>query len=98
MIAMQDSLPNFRLSSCNYLNGTKPMSFFNVKVALPDTVELTICATSEQVARLAAEEFVATAFAEALGFWDHNEPITDHDGLSLGAVQIEMRNEGEIEL
>ena len=74
------------------------MSLFKMKVNLPDTVELTICATSEQVARLTAEEFVSTAFAEALRFWDHNEPIIDSAGPLLGAVQIDMPNEGEIEL
>jgi hypothetical protein len=74
------------------------MSFFTVEVTLPATVELTICATSEQVARRAAEEFVSTAFAEALRFWDHDEPIIDSAGQLLGAVQIDMPNEGEIEL
>ena len=74
------------------------MSFFTVKVALPRTAELTICACDEQLAHRAATEFVETAFANALDFWDYNEPITDHDGRLLGKVQIEMPNESHIEL
>ena len=74
------------------------MSFFTVKVALPRTAELTICACNEQLAHRAATEFIETAFANALDFWDHNEPITDDDGRLLGKVQIEMPNEGHIEL
>jgi hypothetical protein len=31
-------------------------------------------------------------------FWDDNEPITDDNGRPSGVVQIEMPNEGEIEL
>jgi len=74
------------------------MSLFKVKVKLPGTVELSIFARSEVAARLAAEEFVSTAFGNALSFWDHNEPITDHEGRPLGSVQIDMPNDGEIEL
>jgi len=74
------------------------MSFFTVKVALPRTAELTICACDEQLAYRAATEFVETAFANALDFWGHNELIIDDQGRLLGAVQIEMRNEGNIEL
>jgi len=57
------------------------MSFFTVKVTLPRTVEMTICARNEHMARHGAEEFVSTAFANALRFWDDNEPITDDEGL-----------------
>src|SRR5262249_5672904 len=74
------------------------MSFFTVKVALPRTAELTICACDEQLAERAATEFVETAFANALNFWSHDERITDDEGRLLGAVQIEMLNEGHIEL
>ena len=74
------------------------MSFFTVKVTLPHTAELTICARDEQLAERAAAEFVETAFANALDFWGHNEPITDDQGRLLGAVQIEMPNKGHIEL
>ena len=74
------------------------MSFFTVKVTLPRTVEMTICARNERMARHGAEEFVSTAFANALSFWDDNEPITDNEGRSLGEVQIEMPNEGIISL
>jgi hypothetical protein len=74
------------------------MSFFTVKVNLPRTAELTVCARNERVARRAAIEFVETAFANALQFWDHNEPISDDEGRLLGAVHIEMPDEGEIEL
>ena len=74
------------------------MSFFTVNIALPRTVELTICARNEHTAHVGAEEFVATAFANALDFWDDNEPITDDEGRPLGEVQIEMPNEGMIEL
>jgi hypothetical protein len=74
------------------------MSFFTVKVTLPRTVELTICAQNERTARLGAEEFVSTAFANALRFWDDNEAIADDEGRPLGDVQIEMSNEGMIEL
>jgi hypothetical protein len=74
------------------------MSFFTVKVTLPRTAELTICARDERVARRAAVEFVETAFANALRFWAHDEPISDDEGRPLGEVQIEMPHEGEIEL
>ena len=74
------------------------MSFFTVKVTLPHTAELTICASDEQLAERAAAEFVETAFANALDFWGHHERITDDEGRLLGAVQIEMLNEGHIEL
>jgi hypothetical protein len=74
------------------------MSFCNVKVTLPRSVELTICARNEQTARYAAVEFVETAFANALAFWDHNEPISDDEGRWVGDVQIEMPHEGAIEL
>jgi len=50
------------------------------------------------MARHGAEEFVSTAFANALRFWDDNEPITDDEGLPMGEVQIEMSNEGIISL
>jgi hypothetical protein len=49
-------------------------------------------------ARHGGEEFVSTAFANALLFWDDNEPISDDDGWPLGEVQIEMPNEGMVEL
>jgi hypothetical protein len=74
------------------------MSFFTVKVTLPRTVELTICSRNERVAQRAAVEFIETAFANALDFWTHNEPICDDEGRPLGEVQIEMPNEGMIEL
>jgi hypothetical protein len=74
------------------------MSFFTVKVTLPRTAELTICALNEWVARRAAIEFVETAFANALDFWAPNDPISDEDGGLIGEVQIEMPHEGEIEL
>ena len=74
------------------------MSFFTVKVTLPRTVEMTICARNEHMARHGAEEFVSTAFANALRFWDDNEPISDDEGQLLGYVQIEMPEEGMIEL
>jgi hypothetical protein len=74
------------------------MSFFTVKVTLPRTAELTICARHEGTARHAAEEFVSTAFANALRFWDDNEPVCDDEGRPVGEVQIEMPNEGMIEL
>jgi hypothetical protein len=74
------------------------MSFFTVNIALPRTIELTICASAERVARRAAEEFVSTAFSNALRFWDDNEPISDDEDFPLGGVQIEMPNEGHIEL
>ena len=74
------------------------MSFFTVKVTLPRTTELTICARSERMARRAAVEFIETAFANALDFWADNEPITDDEGRPLGEVQIEMPNEGIISL
>jgi hypothetical protein len=63
----------------------------------PRTAELTICACDERTARQAATEFVETAFANALRFWDDDELITDDNGRPLGTVQIEMPNEGEIE-
>jgi hypothetical protein len=69
-----------------------------MKVTLPRTAELTICARDEWVARTAAAEFVETAFANALRFWDDNEPISDDEGQLLGYVQIEMPEEGMIEL
>jgi hypothetical protein len=74
------------------------MSFFTVNIALPRIVELTICARDERAARRAAAEFVETAFANALQFWDDNEPISDEEGRPLGTVQIEMPHEGEIAL
>jgi hypothetical protein len=74
------------------------MIFFTVKVTLPRTAELTICARDERAAQWAAAEFVETAFANALDFWAHNEPITDDEGQPLGEVQIEMSNEGIISL
>jgi hypothetical protein len=74
------------------------MSRFTVKVTLPRTAELTICASDESLAQRAAREFVATAFANALDFWGENEPITDEEGRLLGKVQIEMANEGHLEL
>ena len=37
-------------------------------------------------------------FANALRFWDYNEPITDDEGRPIGEVLIEMPNEGMIEL
>ena len=74
------------------------MSHFNVKVTLPRSVELTICARNEWLARIAAAEFVETAFENALRFWDENEPISDDEGRLIGEVQIEMPHEGAIEL
>ena len=74
------------------------MTFFSVTVTLPRTTELTICAYDEQTARRAATEFVETAFSNALRWWDDNEPILDDEGQPLGTVQIEMPNEGDIEL
>jgi hypothetical protein len=74
------------------------MSFFTVKVTLPPTVELTICSRDQGTARHAAEEFVSTVFANALRFWDYNEPITDDEGRPIGEVLIEMPDEGMIEL
>lgn len=74
------------------------MSFFTVKITLPRTVEMTICARNERMARHGAEEFVSTAFANALSFWDDNEPISDNEGRPMGEVQIEMSNEGIISL
>ena len=74
------------------------MSFFTVEVTLPRTVELTICARNQRVARRAAVEFVETAFANALRFWDDNEPISDDEGRPMGAVQIDMSDEGTIDL
>jgi hypothetical protein len=74
------------------------MSLFTVNVALPRIVELTICARDESLARRAAAEFVETAFANALLFWDDNEPISDDEGQPLGYVQVDMPDEGEIEL
>jgi len=69
-----------------------------VRVALPRTIELTICSRNERVAETAAVEFIETAFANALDFWSHNEAITDDEGRPIGEVQIEMLNEGMIEL
>jgi hypothetical protein len=74
------------------------MSFFTVKVTLPRTAELTICTRDERAAQWAAAEFVETAFANALDFWAHNEPITDDEGRPIGEVHIEMPDEGMIEL
>ncbi len=74
------------------------MSFFKMTITLPRTVELTVCARDERTARQAAEEFVETAFANALGFWGDNEPISDDEGRPLGEVQLEMPDEGMIEL
>ena len=74
------------------------MSLFTVNVALPRIVELTICARDESLARRAAAEFVETAFANALLFWDDNEPISDDEDRLLGEVSIEMPEEGMIEL
>ena len=74
------------------------MSFFTVKVTLQRAVELTVCARNERVARRGAVEFIETAFANALRFWDDNESISDDEGRPLGEVQIEMPDEGMIEL
>jgi hypothetical protein len=74
------------------------MSFFKTTITLPRTVELTVCARDERTARQAAKEFVETAFANALGLWDDNEPISDDEGRPLGEVQLEMPDEGMIEL
>ena len=60
------------------------MSFYKVAIALPRTIELTVCARDERTARQAAWEFVSTAFANALNFWDDNEPISDDEGRPLG--------------
>ena len=70
----------------------------SARAAPKHRAELTVCACDERAARWAATEFVETVFANALRFWDHNEPITDDNGRPLGAVQIEMSNEGEMEL
>ena len=69
-----------------------------MKITLPRSIDLTICTGNEKTVLRAAEEFVTTAFSEALKFWDDNEPITDDEGRLLGHVQLEMENEGEIEL
>ena len=74
------------------------MSFYKMRITLPRTVELTVCAGDERTARQGAEEFVSTAFANALRFWDDNEPISDDEGRLLGEVQVEMPEEGMIEL
>ena len=74
------------------------MSFFKMTITLPRTIKLTVCTRDEPTARQAAEEFVETAFANALGFWDHNEQISDDEGRPLGEVQLEMPDEGMIEL
>ena len=50
------------------------------------------------MAESAAVEFVETAFANALDLWAHNEPISDDRGRPIGEVQIEMPDEGMIEL
>ena len=84
--------------NCDNLNLRHTLSFFTVKVTLPRTVELTICSRNERMARRAAVEFIETAFANALDFWADNEPITDNEGRPLGEVQIEMPDEGMIEL
>jgi hypothetical protein len=70
------------------------VSFYRVKVELPREVELTACAVAPEHAEAAAYEFFATAFHEALGIWDDNEPLYTCDGV----VQITMPNGGIIEL
>jgi hypothetical protein len=50
------------------------MSFFKMTITLPRTIELTVCTRDKRTARQAAEEFVETAFANALGFWDRRRP------------------------
>jgi hypothetical protein len=74
------------------------MSFYKVTVTLPRTAELTVCARDEQTARQAAWEFISTAFANALRFWGDNEPISDDEGQLLGEAQLDMPDEGVIEL
>jgi hypothetical protein len=68
------------------------MSFYKMMIRLPHTVRLTVCARDEQTARQAGWEFASTAFANALQFWDDNEPISDDEGRPLGEVQVEMPN------
>src|ERR1700726_3105644 len=67
--------PGYPIASATISIGDIAMSFFSMKVTLPRTVELTICARNEWVARRAAIEFVETAFANALAFWADNELI-----------------------
>jgi len=71
---------------------------FTVKITLPRTIDLTVCTCDKRTALRAAEEFVVTAFANALDFWGDREPITDDEGRLLGEVRLEMANEGEIVL
>jgi hypothetical protein len=60
------------------------VSFFKLAaIALP-RIELTVCASSEQLARQAAREFAETAFANALDHWSDNEPICDDEGEPMG--------------
>jgi len=75
------------------------MSLFTVNVALPRTVQLTICARNEWVAQYAAIEFVETAFMNALAMWDERgELIRDEDDQPLVEVSVSMPREGQIEL
>jgi hypothetical protein len=68
-------------------------SVFKIEVR-PPSIELTVTADSEKIAQKAAEEFVSTAFANALWFWDYAEVINDDEGQPLGEVSIEMPDEG----
>jgi hypothetical protein len=74
------------------------MSLYKMTITLPRTVELTVCAQDEQTALYGAWEFVSTAFANALSSWGDNELISDDEGRPLGEVQLEMPDEGLIEL
>jgi hypothetical protein len=74
------------------------MTLYQATITLPRTIEITVCASDERTAWQGAEEFVATAFANALRFWDDNEPICDDAGNLLGEVRLEMPHEGMIEL
>jgi hypothetical protein len=68
-------------------------SVFKIQVR-PPSIELTVTADSEEIAQRAAEEFVSTAFANALDCWDDAEVINDDGGRPLGEVSIEMPDEG----
>ena len=70
---------------------------YKMAIRLP-RIELTVCACDERTVRQGACEFVSTAFANALRFWDDNEPISDDEGRPLGEVQLEMPDEGMIDL
>ena len=72
------------------------MSDFKIVLRLP-SIELTVAANSGEIAQRAAEEFVSTAFANALDCWDDDEVINDDGGRPLGEVTIEMPDEGVLD-